>query len=95
MAPHVFFSKKVTDLNWKNVKYCTMETVNICSNFRKEISSLKHLIISFMTVFVKNDPFYVFSRPQNGQKEKIVIFVFFNNFETLTYIIVNILELII
>ena len=38
------------------------------SNFSDEISSLKHLIASHITILAKFVPCYVISGPQNGQK---------------------------
>jgi len=45
-----------SDLNWKNVNYCTMKTVNIGSNINGEKSSLKRLILSHITIFGKICP---------------------------------------
>lgn len=44
----VFMS--TSDLDWKNVNYFTMKTVNIGSNFSGEKGSLKYLILQYIPI---------------------------------------------
>ena len=76
-------SESTSDVNWKNVSYCTLETVNISSNFSDEISSLKHLIVSHITIC---SLLCEFGAPKWS---KILFLPVFNNFDPLTYNIVT------